>query len=127
MDVKISWEVSYTWDRWKDLNRVLEYRTKHSLEELPEFPKDHFVMTTLLIDDRLNGLTRLESVSHMISRYIQGLMTSNRMMEMYEVRQFFQIASHIRKKQCRIKLIWNIQIGGVLHMIQSQDSQQKVR
>ena len=28
-------------------------------EELPAFPKDHLVMTTLLIDDRLNGLTRL--------------------------------------------------------------------
>ena len=54
-------------------------------------------------------------------------MTSKRIMEMYEVRQFFQIPSHIRKKQCRIKWVRNIQIGGVLHMIQSQDSQQKVR
>ena len=49
------------------------------------------------------------------------------MMEMYEVRQFFQIASHIRKKQSRIEWIRSIQIGLVLHMIQSQDSQQKVR
>ena len=60
LDVKVSWEVSYTWERWKDLNRVLEYHASHSLEELPVFPKDHLVMTTLLIDDRLNGLTRLQ-------------------------------------------------------------------
>ena len=57
--MKVSWEVSYTWERWKDLNRVLEYHAEHSFEELPAFPKDHLVMTTLLIDDRLNGLTRL--------------------------------------------------------------------
>ena len=63
----------------------------------------------------------------MMSRYIQGVMTNKRMMEMYEVRQFFQIASHIRKKQSRIEWIRSIQIGLVLHMIQSQDSQQKVR
>ena len=50
--------MSHTWEEWKDLYLYLDYVMHDTIRELPAFPKSHILMTTLLIDDRLNGLNR---------------------------------------------------------------------
>ena len=59
--MRINWDVSHTWEQWKDIHSYIEYLFVDELSELPPFPKGHLVMTTLLTEDRMNGLNRLRT------------------------------------------------------------------
>ena len=52
----VNWEVSHTWEEWRDLHMY------DTLAEMPSFPQGHLLMTTLLVDDRLRGLNRWNDV-----------------------------------------------------------------
>lgn len=62
MSMHVNWEVSHTWEEWRDLHMYLDDRMHDTLAEMPSFPQGHLLMTTLLVDDRLRGLNRWNDV-----------------------------------------------------------------
>lgn len=62
MNTHVSWEVSHTWEEWRDLHTYMDDRMHEMLVEMPAFPQGHLLMTTLLVDDRLRGLNRWSDV-----------------------------------------------------------------
>lgn len=58
MNIRTSWSVSHTWEQWKDLHAYIEYIFLSKGFDLPSLPKSHLIMTTLLIEDRMNALNR---------------------------------------------------------------------
>lgn len=58
MKAHVSWEVSHTWEEWKDFYQFLQYQFYYKLDQLPSFPKSHVLLTTLLTEDRILCLNR---------------------------------------------------------------------
>lgn len=100
MNIRASWSVNHTWEQWKDLHAYIEYICLNQNLDLPSLPKSHLVMTTLLIDDRMNALNRYWQKSVFLCSYVQKLMQYNQIICSYEVSKFFGISTHIRKEKC---------------------------
>lgn len=100
MNIRTSWSVSHTWEQWKDIHAYIEFISVNKNIDLPSLPKSHLVMTTLLIDDRMNALNRYLKQYRLSLRYVQGLMQYDQIISSYEVSKFFGIATHIRKEKC---------------------------
>ena len=90
MDAHIVWEVSHSWEEWRDLYQYLAVVFSYRIDDLPAFPKSHLFLTTLLTEDRILGL----------NRFIQALLKEKKIMKSVEVNKFFKISSHIRKERC---------------------------
>lgn len=102
MHIRTTWSVSHTWEQWKDIHAYIEYISTNKNYDLPSLPKSHLVMTTLLIDDRMNALNRYFRQLGFSSRYVQELMKYDKIISSYEVSKFFGIATHIRKEKCAV-------------------------
>ena len=100
MNIRTTWSVSHTWEQWKDIHAYIEYISTNKNYDLPSLPKSHLVMTTLLIDDRMNALNRYFRHLGFSYRYVQELMKYDKIISSYEVSKFFGIATHIRKEKC---------------------------
>lgn len=58
LKANIVWEVTHTWEEWRELYLFLQNRYSDVVYELPPFPKTHLVLTNLLKEDRILGLDR---------------------------------------------------------------------
>lgn len=58
LKANVVWEVTHTWEDWRELYLFLQTRYSDAIDELPQFPKAHLVLTNLLKEDRIRGLDR---------------------------------------------------------------------